>query len=108
MNPVQDRELYYREHQEYIDNNCMNYPLTLNFLRENRDRIDWILTLEQMYLPAYFLEEMKEHIPLYGITLKAYKNLPESFILRYWYIMKYAFEIIEGIKYGHIKAPSYD
>ena len=108
MNPVQDRELYYREHQEYIDNNCMNFPLTLNFLRENRDRIDWILTLEHMYLPHYFLEEVKEYIPFGGMTLKAFNNLPEPFIKRNWNRMMWAYEIREGIKYGHIKAPEYD
>lgn len=108
MNPVQDRELYYREHQDLIDFNCMNFPLTLNFLRENRDRIDWILTLEHMYLPHYFLEEIKEYIPFGGMTLKAYKNLPESFILRYWYIIKHATEIVQGLRWGHIREPKYD
>lgn len=103
MHPLNEREFYYRENQEYITNNWMVFPLTLDFLRENRERVNWILALEAMKIPLKFLNEISEYIPYEDITIKAFQNLPEQFIKKHWNEIRYGWYVSEGILHGAIK-----
>ena len=102
MNPVQDRELYYRENQEYLNKRYINLPLTLNFIREFKEKMEWNYVLTHMRLSVAFLEEMIDYIDWNKLETDALTNIPDSFIIRHRDLFDERYKIYEGLIKGTV------
>lgn len=93
----------FREHISEYYYWSINYeyvPLSLDTLREFKDKVNWALILIQQKLPLEFIEEMKDYIDFDNQAFDLYgtQNLTRSFCEKYIESFDRLGTLIENLK----------